>query len=172
MSITVRAIGEVELPPDEVARLGDIVVQAYDAIGALDRDDDYAPVLRDVARRAREAVVLVARDDENGRALGCVTYVPDPSNPWAEHLREGEASFRMLAVDRAAQGKGVGDALIAACLARGRADGRRGLFIHSLPVMIAAQRLYARHGFAHVPERDWYVGGLHLMGFAATLRSG
>lgn len=169
MSLSVRPIVPDLLTPDELARLGDLVVAAYAAIGALDRDDDYAPVLRDVGRRAREAVVLAAFDGDTGRALGCVTYVPDPGNPWAEHLRDGEASFRMLAVDRAAQGRGAGDRLIAATVERARADGRRALFIHSLPVMVAAQRLYARHGFVAAPERDWHVGGLHLMGFARAL---
>jgi ribosomal protein S18 acetylase RimI-like enzyme len=144
--------------PEECARLGDLVVAAYEAIGAL-------PELRDVARREREAVVLAAVDDATGALLGCVTYAPDPANPWAEHLREGEATIRMLAVDPVAQGRGVGTALVAACLDRARADGRRAIFLHSLPVMTAAQRIYARFGFRRVPERDWVFPDFLLMGF-------
>ena len=102
-------------------------------------------------RRASEAVVLAAVDDASGDLLGCVTYVPDASNPWAEHLREGEAGIRMLAVDPAGQGRGAGTALVAACLDRARADGRRAVFLHSLPVMdgraadLRPVRLPARH---------------------------
>jgi ribosomal protein S18 acetylase RimI-like enzyme len=87
-------------------------------------------------------VVFAALDAASGTPLGCVTYVPAPDNAWAEHLREGEASIRMLAVDPAAQGRGVGSALVAACLDRARADGRRAVFLHSLPVMTGAQRIY------------------------------
>jgi ribosomal protein S18 acetylase RimI-like enzyme len=156
--------------PAELAPLGDLVVAAYDAIGANEEDDEYVPVLRDVARRSREAVVLAAVDDETGALLGCVTYVPDDANPWAEHLRDGEASIRMLAVDPAAQGRGVGSALVEACLARARAEGRSGVFLHSLPIMTAAQRIYERLGFRRVPERDWVFPDFLLMGFELELR--
>ncbi len=155
--------------PSELAPLGDLVLAAYEALGALEGDDEYVPELRDVARRAREALVLAAVDDATGALLGCVTYVPDPANPWAEHLREGEATIRMLAVDPTAQGWGVGTALVAACLERARADGRRAIFLHSLPIMEAAQRIYARFGFRRVPERDWVFPDFLLMGFQLDL---
>jgi ribosomal protein S18 acetylase RimI-like enzyme len=155
--------------PDELAPLGDVVVVAYDAIGANEEDDEYVPVLRDVARRDREAVVLAAVDDATGELLGCVTYAPDPANPWAEQLRDGEASIRMLAVTPAAQGRGVGTALVEACIDRARAEGRRAIFLHSLPIMTAAQRIYARLGFRRAPERDWVFPDFLLMGFVLDL---
>jgi len=156
--------------PAEFERLGEIVVAAYEAIGALEGDDEYVPELRDVARRAREATVLAAVDDASGEPLGCVTYAPDPSNPWAEHLRDGEATIRMLAVAPAAQGHGVGTVLVAACIERARAEGRRAIFLHSLPVMEGAQRIYDRFGFRRAPERDWLFPDFLLMGFVLDLR--
>jgi ribosomal protein S18 acetylase RimI-like enzyme len=155
--------------PAELGRLGEIVVAAYDAVGALAGDDEYVPELRDVTRRSREAVVLAAIDSETRTLLGCVTYVPDASSPWAEHLREGEAGIRMLAVDPAGQGRGVGTALIGACLDRARAEGRQAIFLHSLPVMASAQRIYARFGFRRVPDRDWVFPDFLLMGFVLDL---
>jgi ribosomal protein S18 acetylase RimI-like enzyme len=153
----------------EFARLGEIVVGAYTALGALEGDDGYVPQLRDVARRAAEAVVLAAVDDSTDAPVGCVTYVPDASSPWAEHLRPGEASIRMLAVEPAAQGRGVGTALVAACLERARAEGRTAVFLHSLPIMADAQRIYARFGFRRVPDRDWVFPDFLLMGFVLDL---
>jgi len=169
MGIGIVVVEPGALSPAVLERLGDIVVTAYEAVGALEGDDDYVPELRDVARRVREAVVFAALDEESGRALGCVTYVPGPENAWAEHLREGEASIRMLAVDPAARGRGVGTALAEACLARARIDGRRAVFLHSLPVMADAQRIYDRLGFRRVPERDWIFPGFLLMGFVLDL---
>ena len=52
-----------------VEALGEIVVRAYDAVGALEGDDEYVPELRDVARRVREAVVFAALDGPTARRL-------------------------------------------------------------------------------------------------------
>ncbi len=145
--------------------LGEIVVEAYRSIGALHGEEEYASALRDVRRRAAEAVVLAAVEGETGARLGCVTYVPDAANPWAEHLRESEAGIRMLAVDPAVAGRGAGTALVAACLERARAEGRRAVFLHSMPIMEGAQRIYARFGFRRVTERDWVFPDFLLMGF-------
>ena len=169
MGTTILAVESGGLPPAVLERLGEIVVRAYDAVGVLEGDDDYVLELRDIARRVREAVVLAALDEASGIPLGCVTYVPGPDSPWAERLRPGEASIRMLAVDPGAQGRGVGSALVAACLDRARADGRRAVFLHSLPVMVGAQRIYERFGFRRVPERDWVFPDFLLMGFVLEL---
>jgi ribosomal protein S18 acetylase RimI-like enzyme len=169
MGTTILAVDPGALPPAVLERLGDIVVTAYEAIGALEGDDEYVPELRDIARRVREAVVFAALDAADGTPLGCVTYVPGRDSLWAEHLRAGEASIRMLAVDPAAQGRGVGSALVAACLDRARADGRRAVFLHSLPVMTDAQRIYERCGFRRAPERDWVFPDFLLMGFVLEL---
>ena len=169
MGTRIVAVESGVLPSAVLERLGEIVVAAYDATGALEGDGDYVPELRDVARRVGEAVVFAALDDADGTPLGCVTYVPGPDNPWAEHLRDGEASIRMLAVDPAAQGRGVGTALAEACLARARADGRRAVFLHSLPAMAGAQRIYDRLGFRRTPERDWIFPDFRLMGFLLDL---
>lgn len=139
--------------PDEQAAAGALVLAAYRALPGLPLDDAYAGELADVARRVAEAEVLVALD--GGRLAGCVTFVPDGSSPWAEQLEAGEASLRMLAVDPAAQGRGTGRALLAACLARAAGLGRSAVFLHSTPWMTAAHRLYATAGFRRVPERDW-----------------
>ncbi|MCU0483224.1 MAG: GNAT family N-acetyltransferase [Chloroflexi bacterium] len=155
--------------PDEHARLGEIVVAAYRALGALE-GGGYVAELRDVERRAREAMVLAAVDGATGQPLGCVTYVPGPDSPWAELLEPGEAGMRMLAVDPAAQGRGAGTALVRACVDRARSDGKRRLVLHSRPMMTRAQAIYARFGFHRDEARDWEpVPGIRLLAFALDL---
>lgn len=139
--------------PGEHAAAGALVVAAYRALDGLPLDDGYAAALADVGRRAAETEVLVAVD--GGRLAGCVTFVADASSPWAEDLAPGEASIRMLAVDPAAQGRGVGRALLSACLERAAVLGRAAVFLHSTPWMTAAHRLYRDAGFVRVPDRDW-----------------
>ncbi len=45
--------------------------------------------------------------DEVEAPVGCVTFVPDASSPWAELLESSEAGIRMLAVDPQAQRRGA-----------------------------------------------------------------
>ena len=147
MTVEVRPIR-----PDEYERAGTLTVDAYEALpGGI--VGDYGRVLADVVGRVEGAVVLVAAEADD--VLGTVTYVPDAESPYAEDLRDGEAGIRMLAVDPAAQGRGIGSALVDACIARARADGRRGLFLSSTPIMAAARRVYERSGFVRTPDRDW-----------------
>ena len=58
-----------------------------------------------------------------------------------------EAAFRMLVVDPAAQGQGIGELLVTTCLDRARAAGKRRMVISTDPRMTAAHRLYERMGF-------------------------
>jgi len=131
----------------------------------------YAAELADVARRAAEAEVLVAVDgDRSATILGCVTFVPDASSPWAELVEPDEAAIRMLGVDPVVQGRGVGQALLDACLVRARRLGRAAVFLHSTPWMTTAHRLYERAGFVRVPERDWRpVPAVPLLAFRLAL---
>jgi GNAT superfamily N-acetyltransferase len=153
---------------DDVEAFGRIVVASYQALPGLPDDPGYIEELLDVASRVGQATVLGALDGSS--PLGCVTYVDDPDSPYAEHLRDGEASFRMLAVSPSAQGRGVGGALVLACLDRARAAGRASVFIHSGTWMTAAHRLYGRLGFVPVPQRDWQVSEqLRLLGFSCAV---
>lgn len=155
---------------DDLDALGRIVVDAYQALAGRPEDPDYDVELADVAGRVANGVVLGAFDVD-GTPLGCVTYVDDASSPYAEHLDDGEASFRMLAVDVDAQGRGIGEALVIACVERAEADGKAAVFFYSGDWMATAHRLYGRLGFTRVPERDWTDGlGLTLLGFRRALR--
>lgn len=139
--------------PAEYESAGELIVRAYRALPGGHSSDEYDVELADVARRAEEAEVLVAVVD--GALLGCVTFVPDSSSPWAELLADEEAGVRMLAVAPDQQGKGIGTALLACCIERARALGRRALLLHSTPWMTAAHHLYEKAGFVRFPVRDW-----------------
>ena len=147
---TIRAVR-----PDDYERLGELTAAAYLDDGLLDfgAADPYLAVLRDVGRRAEHAEVLVAVDDA-GTVLGGVAFVGAPG-PFADVAREGEAEFRTLAVAPEGRGRGVGTALVRACIDRARALGRRRVVLSTQPMMHAAHRVYERFGFTRAPERDW-----------------
>lgn len=141
--------------PEEFAPLGQLVADAYVREGQLDpvADSEYLEVLLDVASRVAHAEVLVAVDAHD-TLLGGVTFVAGPGGPYADLAQPGEAEFRALGVSADARGRGVGAALVRACIERAQAvEGcvRLVLCTHSP----TAQRLYERRGFVRLPHRDW-----------------
>ncbi|MEI5674775.1 MULTISPECIES: GNAT family N-acetyltransferase [unclassified Nocardioides] len=134
------------------AAAGAVTLAAYEPF-LSGPDDDYAARLADAASRDAEAELWVAVAGEE--LLGCVTLCP-PGSPWREIARDDEGEFRMLAVSPAAQGRGVGRALVEQVLDRFRADGAAAVAMSSLREMTTAHRLYERLGFSRLPERDWH----------------
>ncbi|SCE94575.1 Ribosomal protein S18 acetylase RimI [Micromonospora coriariae] len=153
-----------------VARL---TVAAYEADGQLKGEHGYGAVLADVSTRATSGEVLVAVDEATGAVLGSVTFVL-PGTPFAELSGPGEAEFRMLAVDPAAQGRGVGAALAEACVDRAAELGCTAVVICVRAGMaVSAHRLYERLGFVRFPEKDWApVPGVDLLGLRLELPRG
>lgn len=154
--------------PEEHEALGALTVAAYRALLGDDMDVGYAAELADVAGRAALVDVLVDVDDEE-RILGGITYIPGPG-AMAWFAGAGEAGLRMLAVDPAAQGRGVGARLVEACVERAVAAGKRRLLLHTTAPMTVAHRLYERAGFRRDPALDEMLdGGLFLLGYALDL---
>ncbi|WP_205323630.1 GNAT family N-acetyltransferase [Glycomyces sp. YM15] len=163
--------------PAEHAALGDVSVRSYLEGGLLLKglDDPYTPNLRDVALRAASSTVLVAVDEHPGEdgghaLLGGVTLAFHGS-PMAQLAGTGEAEIRMLAVDPAAQGRGVGAALAAACVERSRADtGTKSVVLCALQDLANAHRIYTRLGFERAPDLDWSpIPDVLLWGFRLEL---
>ncbi|MFI7218317.1 GNAT family N-acetyltransferase [Micromonospora maritima] len=156
--------------PADFPAVARLTVAAYEADGQLKGENGYAVVLADVAGRAETGEVLVAVDEPTGTVLGAVTFVL-PGTPFAELAGPGEAEFRMLAVDPAAQGRGAGEALARACVARAVELGCTAVVICVRAGMAAsARRLYDRLGFVRLPEKDWSpLPGVDLLGLRRAL---
>ncbi|WP_190154864.1 GNAT family N-acetyltransferase [Streptomyces litmocidini] len=151
MDFTIRAVR-----PEEHEELGDLTGLTYLNDGLLlhGEDDFYLDVLKDTARRARESEVLVAVDADDA-VVGGVTFA-EGGTAWADIAVPGEAEFRMLVVAPATRGRGVGEALVRACVDRARAlTGCARLVLSTDAKMASAHRIYERLGFARTPERDW-----------------
>jgi predicted N-acetyltransferase YhbS len=71
--------------------------------------------------------------------------------------------LRLLSVADAWRGRGVGEALVDACIAQARAAGAPTLGLYSSDSMQAAIRLYERKGFERIPEYDFQPPGAELI---------
>lgn len=151
--------------PADFPAIADLTVQTYVSQGWA--GPGYQQQLADVAGRAARAQLLVARLD--GRLVGSVALVLDGDFGEVTAGPE-EAAFRMLVVDPAARGQGIGEALVTACLQRAAAAGATTMVLSTDPRMHAAHRLYARLGFTRLPERDWSpMPGTDLLVYALPL---
>ncbi len=76
----------------------------------------------------------------------------------------------MLAVGLAARRRGVGTALVLACIDQARREGRHRVCLHTTPWMSDARRIYEKLGFRRDPKRDWApVPGVPLHSFVYDL---
>lgn len=166
--------GEVVIRPltpgDDLEMFGRILLTSYRALSGHVPEPDYEAELVDIRTRVATNTVFGALADT--RPLGCVTFVPDASDPHAERLEPDEASFRMLGVAPEAQGSGIGEQLVHRCLRESRDTGKAAVFIYSGHWMTGAHRLYERLGFTRRADRDWPLVDppVTLLGFRYDLR--
>ena len=80
---------------------------------------------------------------ENGRVVGVCALIRDD---------DGGFQLARMAVDRNERGKGYGEMLMTAALARARADGATSMYLLTNTVLAPAVALYRKHGFRIVAE--------------------
>ena len=102
---------------------------------------------------AREAAWIAEVD---GARAGCVFLVAgdDP----------GTARLRILLVDPAARGLGIGTRLVGECLAFARAAGYERVTLWTNDVLVAARRIYQGFGFVLTDEEPHHSFGHDLVG--------
>lgn len=162
MSVTLRRAAPSDFP--DVRR---ITRDAYLKAGHFAADHPYMGVLEDVEHRAEHAQVWLA--EAGGRPVAAVTLT-FAGQPYTEIAEEGELEFRMLAVDPACQGSGVGRTVVRAIVEHARQlPGIGGISITSATFMERAHALYQSLGFRRAPERDWYVPGEDVLLWVFTL---
>jgi ribosomal protein S18 acetylase RimI-like enzyme len=111
------------------------------------RYDDWAAFLRNVGAMstlAKAGEVIVALTD--GRISGAVGYV-GPNRPKPAQFDPSWAIIRMLVVDPAARGRGLGRALTLECIRRAERDRSAVIALHTSPFMTVALEMYLRLGF-------------------------
>lgn len=141
--------GTSDLP--EVRRILSAANEPYRSALSPQAFDPYLDMVLAIEERLSVAQLILVEDA--GRTLGTVTYFPDAvAEGWG--CPADYAGIRSMAVDPAAQGRGVGAALLEECRRRAEVDGVEGIILHTAHFLPAAVRLYERHGFVRDPRYD------------------
>jgi DNA-binding MarR family transcriptional regulator/GNAT superfamily N-acetyltransferase len=106
----------------------------------------------------REACWIAEQDDEN---VGSVFLVAQS---------EEVAQLRLLLVEPAARGQGIGGRLVAECIGFARQKGYRRVALWTNSVLTAARHLYQKAGFARVASGPHHSFGQDLVGESWELR--
>jgi GNAT superfamily N-acetyltransferase len=146
---------------DSLEALTALLHRAYARLGALGLN--YTAVdqsIETTARRVAGGHCLVAERD--GQIVGTVTVngaldadaAPD-ARACAWYLRRDVAHLHQLGVEPAAQGQGIGNALIAACERWAREQGYRAIGLDTALPAEHLRRRYAALGYAEVGDVQW-----------------
>jgi GNAT superfamily N-acetyltransferase len=132
--------------------------QEYAALMPAHWNDYRRGILQTLADPRPAEQIVAERDGKIVGAIllypaGTVVTLPDgksATRPWPE--------MRLLAVDPAMRGRGIGLALLRECESRARRSKAEALALHTADVMSAAVRIYERMGFVRAPELDFHPG--------------
>ena len=101
---------------------------------------------------AREAAWIAEVD---GRRAGCVFCIADS---------DSTAKLRILLVDPAARGQGVGTRLVGECVGFARRAGYRRMVLWTNDPLVSAARIYLAAGFTLVDEYQHHSFGHDMIG--------
>ena len=115
-----------------------------------------AQIVADYAQNAdpaREGAWIAELD---GRRVGCVFCVRGDE--------PGECKLRILLVDPVARGQALGSRLVARAIAFARDAGYARMQLWTNDPLVAARRVYLRHGFRLIAEEPHRSFGVDLLG--------
>jgi ribosomal protein S18 acetylase RimI-like enzyme len=82
---------------------------------------------------------------------------------------ENTSGFRLLAVDPASRGQGIGKLLTIECIRKAKGKKSDQVIIHTTMAMQTAWKMYENLGFRRSEDLDFMQGELPVFGFRLTL---
>ena len=161
---------------DSGLQVRDALPAELPAVRALTRRvyGEYATIMAPMAWEGLHAAVEAALASSepaerivalrDGVMLGSVMLFSPSADAYAGAVaRAPFPEVRLLVVDPAARGQGVGRTLMDECVRRARAGGAEALGLHTSESMRAAIAMYREMGFVRDPTYDFHPPGMELV---------
>jgi len=164
--------------PDEFFDIGRLMVQVYSQLEGFPKESEqpnYYKMLANVGEFANkpETELLVAISSES-KIIGAVVYFSDMQYYGSGGTATKEinaAGFRLLAVDNAFRGQGIGKLLTMECIRKAKEKKLDQVIIHTTKAMQTAWKMYENLGFIRSLDLDFMQGELPVFGFRLLLKN-
>ena len=162
--------------PDEFEEIGKLMVKVYSQLEGFPKQSEqpsYYKMLLNIGEFAHkpDTELLVAVSPE-GNIAGGVVYFSDMKyygSGGTATTEKNAAGFRLLAVDPAARGLGIGKLLTQECIRKAREANLSQMIIHSTKAMEVAWKMYEAMGFKRSEDLDFMQEKLPVFGFRLRL---
>jgi len=162
--------------PEEFQTIGQLMVRVYSQLDGFPKpmeQPQYYKMLENVGDFTfkPQAELLVAVSSE-GKIDGAVVYFGDMQYYGSGGTATKEvnaAGFRLLAVNSATRGLGIGKLLTLSCIDKARKMKREQMIIHTTKAMMQAWKMYEGIGFKRSEDLDFLQGTLQVYGFRLKL---
>jgi GNAT superfamily N-acetyltransferase len=150
----------------DAENLNRIAVSAFDQF--RDRYDDWPAMRAGLSKTSALGVsgeVIIAElqtAELQNKIAGAVAYF-GPNTQKAAFFDQRWPIIRMLVVDPAFRGKGIGRALSDACIARARREGSPIIALHTSPIMSVALPMYLKMGFVKAHDAPPIFGVVYAV---------
>ncbi|MGH1366191.1 MAG: GNAT family N-acetyltransferase [Calditrichia bacterium] len=162
--------------PGEFPEIGKLMVRVYSVLEGFPTPEEqpaYYKLLANIGSLTNSPQTrLLVAVTPSGKIGGAVVYFGDMQYYGSGGTATSEknaAGFRLLAVDPAARGNGLGKLLTNACIQTAKSAGLNQMVIHSTEAMKIAWGMYERIGFIRSEDLDFMQGELEVFGFRLKL---
>jgi len=162
--------------PNEFEEIGKLMVRVYSQLEGFPKEDEqpaYYKMLANIGEFTNkpETELLVAISPDH-KITGGVVYFSDMQyygSGGTATKEKNAAGFRLLAVDPAVRGKGIGKLLTNECIRKAKDKKLSQVIIHSTKAMQTAWKMYEGMGFKRSEDLDFLQGQLPVFGFRLLL---
>jgi GNAT superfamily N-acetyltransferase len=162
--------------PEEFEQIGALMVQVYSKLEGFPRiseQPDYYKMLANVGALTNNPgtalLVAVNGEDSIGGAVVYFNEMKYYGSGGTATREENAAGFRLLAVDPAIRGKGIGKQLANECIKKARENKLGQVIIHTTMAMQTAWKMYEQMGFKRSEDLDFSQQGFPVFGFRLLL---
>jgi GNAT superfamily N-acetyltransferase len=149
----------------ERAAIADLTLAAYAEYATVMAPSAWAALAQAVhtALATDKAVERIVAEHDGALVGSVLLYPPQVDTYHGALAPTSVPEVRLLAVSPAAQGQGVGRALMHECIERARRAGATELGLHTSDSLRVAIHLYERLGFVRAPADDFQPNGAEVV---------